>query len=126
MQKFVQIFLIALGFIAHGQPSFAQEDAIPDKDDWVEVTAEPKPLMDVQKLVVYPTSAQKQEIEGKVVVSALIGEDGKVMRVDVEKSDHELLTQAAVDAMRKLTFSPAMQGSDAIKVWYTQAIAFWL
>ena len=101
----------------------AQSDE-PDIDSWVEVTEEPKPTVDIQRLVVYPADAQRTNIEGTVTVSALIGEDGKVIRVVVEKSDHEWLTEAAVDAMKKVRFTPAKQGDKAIKVWYTQSIKF--
>jgi periplasmic protein TonB len=96
----------------------------PNKDEWIEVSEEPKAIQDIQKLVVYPANAQRTNIEGKVTVSALIGEDGKVKKVEVEKSDHPWLDQAAVDAMMKARFTPAKQGDKAVKVWYTQTILF--
>lgn len=100
------------------------QEADPNKDEWIEVSEEPKAIQDIQKLVVYPANAQRTNIEGKVTVSALIGEDGRVKKVEVEKSDHPWLDQAAVDAMMKARFTPAKQGDKAVKVWYTQTILF--
>jgi periplasmic protein TonB len=100
------------------------EEGDPNKDDFIDVSEEPKPVQDIQKLVVYPPNAQRTNIEGKVVVSALVGEDGKVKKVEVEKSDHPWLDQAAIEAMMKARFTPAKQGDKAVKVWYTQTIIF--
>jgi protein TonB len=100
------------------------EEGDPSKDDFIDVSEEPKPVQDIQKLVVYPPNAQRTNIEGKVVVSALVGEDGRVKKVEVEKSDHPWLDQAAIEAMMKARFTPAKQGDKAVKVWYTQTIIF--
>jgi TonB family protein len=96
----------------------------PDKDGWVEVTQEPSPIVPIEKFVVYPEDARRYGVEGRVTVSALINEEGKVIKVDLEKSDNELLNEAAISAMRKVTFRPAMDGAKPIKVWYTQTILF--
>jgi periplasmic protein TonB len=100
------------------------EESDPNKDDWIEVSEEPKPVMDIQKLVVYPDFAKRTGIEGKVTVSALIGEDGRVKKVEVEKSDNNWLEEAAKEAMMKARFTPARQGDKPVKVWYTQTIQF--
>lgn len=111
-----------------GEPNLVITEPVvqddPDKDEWIEVSEEPKPVQDIQKLVVYPANAQRTNIEGTVTVSALVGEDGKVKKVEVEKSDHPWLDQAAIDAMMKARFTPAKQGDKAVKVWYTQTIRF--
>ena len=79
---------------------------------------------DIQKLVVYPANAQRTNIEGTVVVSALIVVDGKVRKVEVEKSDHPWLEQAAIEAMQKARFTPAKQGDKAVQIWITYPIRF--
>ena len=100
--------------------------SLPTKDEWVEVSDEPKAIVDVQSLVEYPRTAKKTVIEGRVVVSALIDIDGSVLKVDIEKSDHPWLDQAAVEAMRQARFVPAKQGEVPVRVWYTQTIRFTL
>jgi periplasmic protein TonB len=97
---------------------------IPDKTIWIEYSEEPLPIQDIQSLVEYPLNAKRTNIEGKVMLSALIGEDGRVISVDVEHSDHPWLRQAAVEAMMKARFTPAKQGTEAVKSWYTQTIIF--
>jgi TonB family protein len=59
-----------------------------------------------------------------VTVTALINESGQVTKVEVDKSDDPLLTEAAIQAMKRARFTPAMQGKKPIKVWYTQTIIF--
>jgi len=82
------------------------------------------PVM-VEKLkIVYPENARRTNIEGKVTVSALIDEKGKVLRVDVDKSDHPWLDDAAVEAMRNVKFTPAITKSGPTKVWFSQTITF--
>ncbi|HET6511575.1 MAG TPA: TonB family protein [Candidatus Kapabacteria bacterium] len=96
----------------------------PGKGDWLDLSEDPRPIHDIQRSVEYPQNAQRTNIEGKVTVSALIGEEGKVIRVEVEKADHPWLTQAAIDAMMKMRFTPGRQGESAVKAWYTQTIQF--
>lgn len=88
------------------------------------MTKEPKPLTDVQAVVIYPESAKKAGIEGKVTYSALIGKDGKVIKVMIEKADNEAFKQPVIDAVMKTRFTPATQGKKAVQVWYTQSINF--
>jgi TonB family protein len=97
---------------------------IPDKTIWVDYSEDPQPIQDIQSLVEYPLNAKRTNIEGKVMLSALIGEDGRVITVDVEHTDHPWLRQAAVEAMMKARFTPAKQGNEAVKSWYTQTIIF--
>ncbi len=54
---------------------------------------------------VYPLQAQQAHVEGTVVLSAVIGKDGKVENVKVV-SGHPMLTQAAVDAVKRWRYKP--------------------
>lgn len=106
------------------QPQQQQTSSIPDKNVWVDVSEEARPIRDIQESVNYPINAQRTGIEGSVTVSALIGEDGRVLQVDIDKHAHPWLDQAAADAMMKMRFTPALQGKVPVKVWYTQTIQF--
>lgn len=119
--------LLVLGLLLLNTDVFAQAqdpNKDPDKDEFIEVSEEPRPLQDIQRLVEYPAEAQRKNIEGRVTVTALINESGQVTKVEVDKSDDPLLTEAAIQAMKRARFSPAMQGKKPIKVWYTQTILF--
>lgn len=57
----------------------------------------------------YPPEAARQRLEGRVVVEFSVGEDGKVTDAAIAESDHGLFEEAALDAVRRWTFSPALE-----------------
>jgi protein TonB len=73
----------------------------------------------------YPRAARKRGQEGTVVLSLVIGADGSVQDVSVERSSgYPLLDQSAVKAIRRWHFHPATQGGKAISWNYLQPIKF--
>ncbi|MEN1940356.1 energy transducer TonB [Luteimonas sp. MJ246] len=72
-----------------------------------------EPLTRVQP--VYPPAAYRDRAEGTVLVGAVIGTDGRPGEVDiVRRSGSRELDRAAVDAVRKWTFQPAIRAGDAV------------
>ena len=63
---------------------------------------------------VYPSQAQQAHVEGTVVLSAVIGKDGSVESVKVV-SGHPLLTQAAVDAVKRWRYKPYYLNGEAVQ-----------
>ena len=61
--------------------------------------------------VVYPKSAWLLDVQGDVMVEVEVGAKGEVLSTKILRCDHELLCDAARDAVASLTFKPAMQGS---------------
>jgi TonB family protein len=96
----------------------------PSQDAFVEVTEEPKPTQNIQGVVQYPETAKKANLEGKVTFSALIGKDGRVEKVTIDKADYEVFKQPVIDAVMKVRFTPARQNETPVRVWYTQTISF--
>jgi periplasmic protein TonB len=96
----------------------------PDKDAFVDIQVEPKPVQNIQGLVEYPEVAKRSGVEGKVTASVLIEKDGHVSRVDIEKSDNEIFNQAAITALKKARFTPAIQNGSPVPVWWTVPIVF--
>lgn len=66
----------------------------------------------------YPDFLKKMEIEGTVIIQAIIRTDGKVDQgsVRVIKKLHPQLDQAAVEALVASEFSPALYGSRPVRV----------
>lgn len=66
----------------------------------------------------YPDFLRKMEIEGTVVLQAVIKTDGRVddPSVKVIKKLHPQLDQAAVEALTASEFSPALYGSRPVRV----------
>ncbi len=76
---------------------------------------------------VYPAQARAQELEGQVLVEALVGADGRVEEVKLIKSSgHSILDEAALRTARQWTFSPAEQRGQAVKVPVTIPFNFTL
>jgi protein TonB len=73
----------------------------------------------------YPAAARRRAQEGRVLVRAEVLADGRCSRVELKQgSGHELLDQAALEAVRKWRFVPARQGDQAISAWVDVPIAF--
>lgn len=94
------------------------------QDRFIAIDAEPVPLVDLQSLVEYPEDARREGLEGQVVLSLLVGRDGRVEAVEIDKSDNKVFDSAARDAMMKARFKPAHQKDEPVRVWYTVPITF--
>ncbi|MGD8778566.1 MAG: energy transducer TonB [Ignavibacteria bacterium] len=60
----------------------------------------------IMKNVEYPKEAKENEIEGKVLVKAVIDKEGNVVKTELLKSENELLVKAAINAIEKTKFIP--------------------
>ena len=84
---------------------------------------EEKPQLVKGPKPIYPEIARKAGLQGKVFVRFLVGRDGRVREVQVLKGQ-EIFRQAAIDAVMKFVFRPAMQNDKPVSVWMSQAIRF--
>lgn len=101
MKSFFYSLLLVL--FVFGLNTFAQEEK-PD------VMAKPVGGMEqIFKNIVYPKAAKEAGIEGKVLIKAVIDENGNVTETEVVKSVSPDCDKAAVDAIKKTKFSPAMK-----------------
>ncbi len=127
MKYILPVFLLLVSGIAFAQkPSVADSvNQTPPTPDEFYVKVDPKPLNNIQKLVEYPEEAKRSQLEGKVTFSALIGKDGNVEKVTIDKASDEIFKQPTIDAVKKVRFSPALgpDGNPA-RVWYTQTVSF--
>ncbi|GBL35902.1 hypothetical protein EMGBS15_14970 [Filimonas sp.] len=64
---------------------------------------------------VYPPLAKEQHIEGKVMMEFIVDQEGKVRFVNIVKSEHPSLSQAAIDIIKHLPlFTPAKIDGKAV------------
>jgi protein TonB len=63
----------------------------------------------------YPPEAGRARIEGKVVLLAVIGKDGRVQDVRVE-SGLPILAQAAMDAVKQWCYRPYLLNGEPVEV----------
>ncbi|MEN1971219.1 energy transducer TonB [Luteimonas sp. MJ204] len=72
-----------------------------------------KPLTRIQP--VYPPAAYRDRAQGTVLVSAVVGVDGRPGDVTIaSRSGSRDLDRAAIEAVRKWTFQPAISGGDPV------------
>ena len=86
----------------------------------MEIRASPQPLVPAAyrktPLPPYPAAARAQRLEGLVVLSVLVGANGRVVDVSVASSSgHAILDQAAAGAVKTWTFAPAHRGARAVE-----------
>ena len=75
----------------------------------------------------YPAIAKRQGHQGKVVMRVLVNAGGGADQVEIRTSSgHDLLDQAAVNAVRRWRFVPARQGELAVAAWVLVPITFTL
>ncbi len=90
-------------------------------DDLVDVP--PKPVSTGS--FKYPPSAKKQGVEGYVVLSILVNDDGSVSQLQVlESHPNGIFDNAAIQGVRLWHFEPAKYKGDTVKVWAKQKIRF--
>ena len=62
----------------------------------------------------YPVTARRQDVSGRVVAHAHVDAEGKVTRVSIRKSPHELLSEAVEEALVQWKFQPSMKDGKAV------------
>ena len=73
----------------------------------------------------YPIEARRDGIEGTVMVLALVGRDGSVEEVRIKHSI-PVLDAAALEAVRRWKFTPAMTAGKPVAVWVGVPVKFTL
>ena len=71
----------------------------------------------------YPEMAREANVDGTVMIQALVGKDGKVHDVRVVKSI-PLLDKSAEDAVRQWVFKPALANNKPVAVWVGVPVRF--
>lgn len=109
------------------QPVDVKKEEEPSLDDFIATEKDPEPnYAQLHKNIVYPDMARRAGIEGKVIIRVLVGKDGKPKpgKARVEDSTNEMFNQAALDAIMKTSFTPAIQNGQPIEVPVTVPIVF--
>ncbi|MGB3542898.1 energy transducer TonB [Rubrivirga sp.] len=98
-------------------------------EDVVFTVAEVQPeliggLAALQAAVEYPEFARRAGIEGQVVVQFVVDERGNVVDPVVLRSPNELLSEAALEAVRASRFTPGQQRGRPVKVRFAVPVTF--
>jgi len=96
-------------------------DALPAFGEYVYVEELPEAIS--KATPEYPDIARQSSMEGTVVVQALVGKDGKVKDTKVVKSV-PVLDDAAVAAVKRWVFKPALSNNKPVAVWVAVPVKF--
>ena len=72
----------------------------------------------------YPPLALKARIGGIVVLRVLVSERGVPLQVDVVRGARAGLTESATQAVKRWTFTPALEAGVPVRTWITVPIPF--
>ncbi|MCC6348301.1 MAG: TonB family protein [Candidatus Eisenbacteria bacterium] len=97
------------------------DDELPKFGDYVYVDDLPEAITRVPP--VYPDLARGAGIDGTVLVQALVGKDGRVRDVRIQKSV-PALDAAAVAAVKQWVFKPAQSEGRPVAVWVAVPVKF--
>lgn len=98
-----------------------------DKDYLSSADVMPEPIggmKSIQEKIIYPDSAKKNGIEGKVFLTAFINEVGNVVSVKIIKGIGYGCDDAALSAVHQTKFNPAKLNGKPVKVQITIPIVF--
>ena len=107
---------------------------VPSKIDDEVIVEEEEPVMELwlveeqprvmqQAVPEYPDIARQAGMEGNVTVTMVVGTDGHVEHVEVIAGP-AVFHQAAIDAARRVVFTPARQNDRPVRVKVNQTIKF--
>lgn len=103
-----------------------KEEEEPDPNAFMAVEKEPAPVNmgDFKKNIGYPPQAKEANIQGKVILKVLVDKSGSVEKHIVIKSPNPLLTEACVNQLKTLKFTPAIQAGKPTKFWVVVPVDF--
>jgi protein TonB len=110
--------LIPRDFGSPGAPSVRQNIPIPMFGN------EPHILTQVDPT--YPDSALRAGLEGEVHMMVYVDTEGMVEQVRVYQSDAEIFNKPAIEAAKKLAFTPAHVNGEPVAAWTGYVIRFHL
>jgi len=104
------------------------KNLVPGEEEYlVAVDKMPAPVGGVDaimKKITYPSTAQKNGVQGKVYVLVYINEKGEVDDVKVVKGIGAGCDEEAANTIRKSKFTPGMNNGVAVKTKFSLAITF--
>ena len=92
----------------------APDDFVPVQEEPVRISIDPP---------VYPDVAMSAEVEGTVIVRALVGKDGRVKKCIVVDGQ-PLLNDAAIECAKTAVFRPALLDHRPVEVWVLIPVTF--
>lgn len=74
--------------------------------------------------LVYPEEAEREGLEGRVVVTFIVDETGAVQDAEIAEGAHPLLDEAALEAVRATPFRPGLRDGAPVRVRMALPVIF--
>jgi len=78
----------------------------------------------LQQWITYPDGAARKGLQGMVMATALIAEDGTAFSVIVSETFHEMFNETVMKAVLLTEFTPAMRDGKPVPVWVNIPVKF--
>ncbi len=102
-----------------------QEGGSGDAVSNMKVTQEAVPLYRVNPPPGYPKAARRRGYQGRVILSVLVNEEGRVDNLWVlESCGYRLLDNSAVKAVKDWVFEPGREGDRKVSMWVKIPVRF--
>ncbi len=85
------------------------------------------PIIDLEKphkSIVYPASAKTKRLEGVVILNVLVDDEGSPVKCEVVRTENSIFNQAAIDAVMKSKFKPALLNNEPVPCWIDIPVEF--
>ncbi len=99
-----------------------EDDALPPPDAFVPFETAPVPVTRVQPE--YPELARRAGLEGTVYIKILVDKEGTVRDAILLREVGGGLDEAALEAVKKWVYTPAIQNNRPVAVWVAQPVVF--
>lgn len=99
-----------------------EDEALPPPDQFVPFETAPAAVSRPQPE--YPELARRAGLEGTVYVKILVDKEGRVRDAILLRDVGGGLGEAAVEAVRKWVYTPAIQNNRPVAVWVSQPVVF--
>ncbi|MBN1448674.1 MAG: energy transducer TonB [Bacteroidetes bacterium] len=122
--------IILLGFVLTATGLYAQGEkntSIDTKSYLEEAEVAPEligGIAELAKQVKYPKEAAEAGIQGTVLVAVYLGKSGSIDALEVKKSTSDILSQAALDAVKNVRFKPGMVDGKPVKAQVIVPVKF--
>ena len=121
-QQELQAAMTPIGTTGSGRDSLViAPDNLPSEGEFVYYEDAPAPV--TAPPPTYPEFAREAQIQGKVTLHVLVGKDGRVKNVKVIRGVTGL-NDAAVEAVKKWVFKPALSNNKPVAVWVEVPVDF--
>lgn len=108
------------GFVSGAEVGY---ELTPPRGEFFAVEIMPEMVYEVQPE--YPRLAEKAGLDGVVLITVLVGRDGKVIEAVIAKSSEiGSLDDAALSVAKQNRFKPGIQNGHPVSVWVTYKVEF--